>query len=152
MTQDNSLPTERDFDPWNGNLDAQHAWRNFGRMTIEEAKAKFRQNPLDYQEDFMCMGGRAFAYYFPVIDDYLRTVPEIADYDDHQAWSLAHAIRAQFDGANCPHVRHLASRVRDLADFVCRNIHRFGVDDRERQRVSEAWTELVRHLQAVSES
>ena len=97
MTQENSLPTERDFDPWSGDLDAQCAWRNFGGLTIEQAKAKFCENPLRYQEDFMFMGGKAFAYYFPVVEDYLRSIPDAASEDDHEAWILAHCIRNQFD-------------------------------------------------------
>jgi hypothetical protein len=64
------LPTERDFDPWHGNLDAQCAWRHFGGLTLDQAHARFRENPLGYQEDFMFMGPVAFAFYFPVIEDY----------------------------------------------------------------------------------
>jgi hypothetical protein len=76
MTENSSLPTEQDFDPWGGDLDAQCAWRNFGGLAIDRAKAKFRENPLLYQEDFMFMGTKAFAYYFPVIEEYLRTIPD----------------------------------------------------------------------------
>ena len=31
-----SLPTENDFDPCGGNLDAKWAWKNFGGLTIEQ--------------------------------------------------------------------------------------------------------------------
>jgi hypothetical protein len=34
------LPTELDFDPLHGDLDAQCAWRNFGGLTLDEAHAK----------------------------------------------------------------------------------------------------------------
>jgi hypothetical protein len=149
MDRDSSLPVECDFDPWGGDLDAQCAWKNFGGLTIHQAKARFRENPLYYQEDFMFMGGKAFAYYFPVIDDYLRTVPDIETDDDHEARILADCIRNQFDH-DLSHVRHLSARVLDLADYVRRNIRRFGADDNERQCVAEAWTDLVRHVRTAS--
>jgi len=152
MTPRDSLPTERDFDPWNGNLDAQCAWTNFGGLTLEEAKARFRKNLMVYQEDFMFMGGKAFAYYFPVVEDYLQDVPDADNYDDHEAWILAHCIGAQINGDNLAHVRHLAPRVTDLADFVLTNIRRFGADNREGQRVAGAWTELVRQVTRVMQS
>jgi hypothetical protein len=152
VTENNPLPTERDFDPWSGDLDAQCAWRNFGGLRIDQAEAKFRENPQCYQEDFMFMGGKAFAYYFPVIEDYLRAVPDVVSDDDHESWILAHCIRNQFDRDNLGHVRHLSARVLGLAGFVHNNIRRFGADDEERQRVAEAWTELVRQVQADSGS
>ncbi|MBL8820867.1 MAG: hypothetical protein JNL96_20010 [Planctomycetaceae bacterium] len=70
------LPTEADFDPYGGDLDAQCAWRNFGGLTLDEATNKFRERPEIYQEDFMFMGGKAFAFYFPVVEAYLRNFPE----------------------------------------------------------------------------
>ena len=97
----------------------------------------------------MFMGGRAFAYYFPVIEDYLRTAPDVDVDDDHEAWILAHCIATQFDGDNLAHVRHLTARVIDLADFVRANIRRFGADDNERQRVANAWAELVHQVVTV---
>lgn len=41
-------------------------------MSVDEAYKKFIGHPLSYQEDFTLMGGQAFAFYFPVIDQYLR--------------------------------------------------------------------------------
>lgn len=98
----------------------------------------------------MFMGGRAFAYYYPVIDAYLRSIPDIESCDDHQACILAHGIKQQFESENLPHVRHLAPRVIELANFVTENSRRFGNDDEERRRVTDAWTALVRHLNAVT--
>lgn len=151
VPQSDPLPTERDFDPWNGNLDAQSAWRDFGGLTLDEAHAKFRENPLKYQEDFMFMGGKAFAYYLPVLEDHLRGASDSEGDDDREARILAHCIRAQFDGDNLSRVRHLAPRVLELANVVLKNIDRFGADDNERQRVVEAWMELVTHVEAAIE-
>ncbi len=151
VSSTSALPTERDFDPFRGDLDAQCAWKNFGGLSIDQAKAKFCENPLNYQEDFMWMGGKAFAYYFPVIEDYLRSATDVDD-DDHEAWILSHCIQMQFDESNLSHVRHLAAQVIDLADFVRDNIRRFGADDNERKHVADAWAELVRHIRTVVES
>ncbi len=99
----------------------------------------------------MFMGVRAFAYYFPVIEDYLRTVPDAESDDDHEAWVLARCIQAQFVDDNLTHVRHLGPRVIQLAAFVRENLRRFGADEGERQRVADAWAELVRHVEASDE-
>lgn len=84
------LPSESDFitHPETPNLDQVRAWRNFGGLTLEEAKAQFAENPIYYQEDFMWMGTNAFAFYFPVVDWWLQSVPEEDEpFDDSEAWS-----------------------------------------------------------------
>ena len=68
------LPSEGDFDPYHGCLDAQCAWRNFGGLDLDSAYRKFCENPSYYQEDFMFMGPAAFTFYFPVVDRYLREI------------------------------------------------------------------------------
>ena len=144
------LPDERDFDPHGGFLDAQWAWKNFGGLTIEAAHLKFRENPLNYQEDFMFMGGKAFVYYYPVIDSYLRDTPEDNDGDDRESWILAHCIKAQFDVDTLADVRRLAPRVLELADFVRTHIQRFGSALNEQNHIATAWDELVRHIDMVT--
>jgi hypothetical protein len=42
---------------------------------LEQAHVRFCSAPEVYQEDFMFMGCRAFHFYFPVIDEYLRAAP-----------------------------------------------------------------------------
>ncbi len=87
-------------------MDAQCAWKNFGGFTLDEAHKKFEESPIRYQEDFMFMGGKAFAYYFPVIEKFLQ-----GKSDDSQAWILAKGISIQFSGKNIPLVEHLAPRI-----------------------------------------
>ncbi|MBL4884023.1 MAG: hypothetical protein JKY95_05750 [Planctomycetaceae bacterium] len=65
------LPVEKDF---GGCLDGQCAWRNFGGLSISQAYELFLTNPVYYEEAFMFMDTRAFEYYLPVIDRYLREV------------------------------------------------------------------------------
>lgn len=113
--------------------------------------AKFCEHPMYYQEDFMFMGGIAFAYYFPVIETYIRNAPDTEPFGDHEAWILAKGIEIQFSGDNLAHVRHLKDRVVTLANFVHENIDRFGDDGEERQRVADAWCELVGHIAAGDE-
>ena len=143
------LPSERDFDPYVGDLDAQHAWKQFGGLTLEQARSKFLENPMFYQEDFMFMGGKAFAYYFPVIEDYLKSVPEGTNDHDHEAWILSCGISAHFQGRDLPHVDHLIPRVLALADIVLGNIDRFGDSQVERNRVAGGWSDLVRQVREI---
>src|SRR5438046_1075541 len=98
MTPQPSLPTELDFNPWGPDaLDAQRAWRNFSGLTLDKAAKKFRERPCTYQEDFMFMGTKAFVFYFPIIEDYLREIGSAYEGDDHEAWILAHCILNQFE-------------------------------------------------------
>jgi hypothetical protein len=138
------LPDERDFDPSGHGLDEQHAWRNFGGLTLEEAHRKFRECPEVYQEDFMWMGGVAFAYYFPVVDSFLREAAIVGSLgEDRQAWILAHCLKMQFSGEVATQVRQLADRVLDLTGFVQSNIALFAPDDVEEQReIADAWQVL----------
>jgi hypothetical protein len=154
MTQDDhsstaeSLPSKADFNPWGPNaLDAEWAWGNFGGLTMADAHTKFRERPDIYQEDFMFMGGKAFAFYFPVIEDFLHDVPDVENEgDDHQSWILAKCIQSQFDARTSSHVVHLADRVIALSRYVRKNIRRFGYDDAERARITEVWQELEDHV------
>lgn len=67
------LTSKLDFDPYGGNLDALEAWKEFGGLSLQEAKVKFAGNPFKYSEDFMFMGPKAFAYYLPALIDSLKT-------------------------------------------------------------------------------
>lgn len=141
------LPTQHDFNPWGDVTDAETAWQHFGGLTLDEAYARFCEAPMYYQEDFMFMGGEAFAYYFPVIEKYLRSVPEVnPDGDDYQAWILAKAIEDQFDGDYAHHVQHLKERVLALAGFIGNHLSRFGGDEADRERIGDAWSELAAHV------
>jgi hypothetical protein len=149
-----SLPTKNDFNPWGPHaLDAERAWGNFGGLTLPDANAKFRKRPEIYQEDFMFMGGKAFAFYFPVIESYLREVPdETNEGDDHEAWILAKCIEQQFDGESVQHVLHLADRVMTLSHFVRENVRRFGYDEADRSRIRDAWRELEERVQFLRQT
>jgi hypothetical protein len=138
------LPTESDFDPDGGNLDAQDAWSEFGGLSLAQAHIRFRQVPESYQEAFMCMGGKAFAFYYPVIDSYLREASEVPEQErcGREAWILAKDIQCQFTGPDIRHVVHLKNQVLDLADFVLQNTHLFDRVPTEQRRIAEAWQEL----------
>ena len=137
-----ALPTEEDFDPWGGDLDAQWAWKNFGGLSLDEAKAKFPQKPHVYYEDFMCMGSKAFAFYFPVIETYLLETPVEFDGYDRCAWILAHSIKCQLQGDTKSDVLALLPRIYNLIEFVRQNIARFDDDQTEQSRILQAWSEL----------
>ena len=155
---DEELPTQDDFDPWHGNLDAIWAHGLFGGLTIPQAIQKYRERPCIYQEAFMCMGGKAFAYYFPVLEHFVYSLPiyNIAD-DDYDAdrndpcgWILAYCIKCQFDAPDNHYVKHLAGRVIDLAQFVQENLNRFEPDlyGNNEESVSYAWAVLTQTVQS----
>jgi|LauGreDrversion4_2_1035121.scaffolds.fasta_scaffold714690_1 hypothetical protein len=137
-----TLPTEDDFDPIGGDLDAQWAWRNFGGLTLDAAMKKFPEKAECYQEDFMAMGSRAFSFYFPVIESYLINSPVEYEGWDRCAWILAHAIKSQLQRDTRSVVLHLVPRIRNLIRFVRQNIARFDDDLAEQSRILLAWAEL----------
>lgn len=135
------LPVEHDFSPF-GDLDSQEAWKNFGGLTLARAAEKFRENPLRYQEDFMFMGGRAFAYYYPVIEDYVREFLISSTDVPYELWILAHCIRFQFKEKDNSHVIHLAEKVANLCEYVDSNIDRIDFDEKVSKMVVESWKQL----------
>jgi hypothetical protein len=146
------LPSEADFVVY-GNLDESYAWKNFGGLTLEEAKAKFAEHPLHYQEDFMYMGTNAFAFYFPVVDWWLRSVPETDEPEhDSEAWILAKGVQDQFDDRTFNRLRTIAPDVLALSEYVRDRIERFGWDDEQRRRVADAWTELSLHILTIADA
>jgi hypothetical protein len=137
-----TLPTEEDFDPLGGDLDAQWAWENFGGLTLDAAKEKFPQKPECYYEDFMSMGSRAFSFYFPVIETYLIDTPVEYEGWDRCAWILVHAIKSQLQRDTKSVVLHLLPRIRHLIQFVRQDIARFDDESEGQSRILLAWTEL----------
>lgn len=143
------LPTKDDFVPHPPDLDEVCAWEHFGGLTLDEAKKRFAENPLYYQEDFMFMGTNAFRYYFPVLDHHLRNAPDEENDDDHESWIISQCIRVQFEPDAIDRLRPLIPAIVDLAGFVRDNIRRFGCDDSERQRVSDTWADLLSHIEST---
>lgn len=151
------LPGEQDFDPHEGDLDALVAWENFGGLTLKEAYQRFQENPFVYQEDFMWMGGKAFAYYFPVLERYLLVTP-VWGADEEAEWcqvyGLGAAIQFQFADDCLPEVRDLVPRVFPLVAQVKESIeayvdsgHPYYSDPEMQQHVIREWNELETHLQ-----
>lgn len=138
------LPNETDFDPYHGDLDAQCAWKNFGGLTLDEAFARFEECPETYQEDFMFMGGKAFAFYFPVIDRFLRRTIELpaGQRGDRQSWILPQCIKNQFEGREFRLVQHLRQPVLELCGFMLQNIHLFADDWSDVTEIERQWHEL----------
>jgi hypothetical protein len=136
------LPSHDDFNAC-GCLDAESAWRHFGGLSLAEAQLKFRENPEGFQEHFMWMGGKAFAFYFPVIECWLLESPELdAEDDERCAWILAKDIGMQFTDP-IDEVLLLAPRVLVLGDFVRANLStRFASNRENQQRIAQAWDEL----------
>lgn len=152
-----SLPDIRDFDPHEGDVDSQVAWKNFGGLTLEEAFWKFQKDPEEYQEDFMYMGSKAFAYYFPVLERYLLVTPVWYE-DDGVIWcqilGLGEAIQMQYNDLCCDEVRELVPRVRSVIEHVEQAIdisahskHPYYSDPEIYEHVMEEWEKLDQHLQ-----
>jgi len=138
------LPNATDFDPYHGDLDAQCAWRNFGGLTLRDASLKFEESPETYQEDFMFMGVRAFAFYYPVIDRFLRKTADLPEDQrgDRQSWILPQCIKYQLEGSEFGDLLRLKQPVLALCDFMLDNIDLFAGDWSDAGEIREQWLQL----------
>lgn len=90
------------------------------------------------------MGPIAFAYYFPVLETYLKTASVAEDdFDPVEHAAIAHCIEFQFDDRDLSSPWHLSARVLELAEYVLTNIRNFGFEGSERTEVSNAWRQLA---------
>lgn len=142
------LPSQKDFDPWGGNLDAQSAWQNFGGLDLDAAYRRFIENPSYYQEDFMFMGPRAFAFYFPVVDRYLREVrnDDPLELGDSQAWILGEGVRSQIKESRSSVDAELFARIASLARYMLEHIHQYAHQPKDQKRVRASWTSVEKAL------
>jgi hypothetical protein len=145
-----SLPTERDFDPHDGDLDAEYAWKMFGGMSVDEALAKFEEHPLNRSEDFLFMGPVAFAFYFPVLHRFVRDAFDLETHGERIVSHLAFVIRHQFQG-DSPELRTLRPDVLALAEHVLENVERFADSPKEWHRTRINWQRMVRRLPTPAE-
>jgi hypothetical protein len=148
------LPTEKDFDPWGGDLDAQSAWKNFGGLDLEQAYLKFCDNPLCYQEDFMFMGARAFQFYFPVVEKYFHEVKNdddsvSGDSGDCQAWILGECLKTQLEQKELLADHPLLARINDLAAYVRGHLSQYSGSPADQAQINEVWLALENRLAEI---
>ena len=141
-----AIPSQSDFCADLGG-DAGYAWRNFGGLDLHEAYQRFLEGPAMYQEDFMWMFPRAFEYYYPVVDRYLKSVSVHdggdAFYGNCQAWILGCAIESQFhwtNGSRPPD--YVISEISQLLNFVRGHLHHYSLDADEQIRIDKCWEKL----------
>lgn len=149
-----NLPTIEDFtsDPEH-DLDGAYAWSQFGGLTIDEAYDKFCERPELRQEDFMAMGDRAFTYYFPVIDKFVR------EKEPQEAFDLVAHILAlgivRHISAERPLARAVYAQIIDLCHFVLDAL-KTADDTKYRdwsvEQVEHVWLELLNRTSALANS
>ena len=138
-----TLPSREDFRPPNGRFgdpDDQYAWDLFGGLTLDQANHLFCENPLSYQEGFMWMGDKAFPFYFPVLDRYLRGVIPVSEYDYLPVWIIASDIKWHVD--NSPEAESLHGPILSLCDYVISHMSEFKLSEDYQRDSEEAWQEL----------
>jgi len=145
LTRSAALPLKGDFDPYGGCLDALCAWDHFGGSTLQQAYDIFLTNPLNYQEDFMFMGTRAFEYYFPVVDRYLG---EVSGERSEGAAILGYGIALQFDWKAAALAAKIVSEIEALSVFVQADPARFALEPDESRRFAKAWQKVDEKIAA----
>lgn len=146
----NALPAEKDFDPYQGCLDAQCAWKNFGGLSVEEAYSRFCENPLCYQEDFMFMGWKAFVYYFPVIEKFLNEIEPEDETDDCEAWILGCGIESQVKEHKKRINEDMATKLKSLCDSVIVKFGKMDLNKTDKNRILKQWAKNRKQLERTS--
>jgi hypothetical protein len=94
----------------------------------------------------MFMGCRAFHFYFPVIDEYLRAAPACGVRDDREARILATCIALRFEwhGATIsPELRH---RISHLCAFVRSHLNQYAEFPEDQKAIDGVWGKLEEKL------
>jgi len=143
------VPSEADFDPWRGNLDAQCAWRNFGELSLKQAYELFMTAPQNYQEDFMFMGPVAFAYYFPVIDRYIREVTGSGDGDHTEVSILGSAVAGQLEWNGAGFGDERVGEIEDLAAYILANVSQYSMAEKDQRRIRREWAGVESKVAAL---
>jgi hypothetical protein len=141
-----------DFNPFASNLDEENVWKNLGGKTLVEAYELFLTNPLHFQEDYMWMGARAFDYYFPVLDEYLRAASAEDECDDHEVNILGSCIVLQFETNGESPSFGTQREIADLAVFVLANLGRFTPDVKAQRSIERSWRAVQAKLEEREDS
>ncbi len=149
------IPEIKDFTeviPPENDLDGFHAWQEFGGLNLAEAYTKFCSHPESYQEDFMFMGARAFLFYFPVIDRYIREIEGPDNGFDGEAWILACGIRNQFE-QDARLLAPIRDRAEQLCDFVLHGLSQLpdGSTFQPLQEIVDAWMEAKATVTTITD-
>jgi hypothetical protein len=140
------LPCVSDFFRAPGGDEAETAWKNFGGLSLEQAYGKFMESPDCRQEDFMWMFPKAFEYYFPVLDRYLRTVSEEEEEsggDGWEVWIIGCGINLQLGRLSKSHPqRYLLAEISVLSHFVKENLSLYFSAEEEQIRTKEVWLKI----------
>ena len=139
-----TLPSQEDFSAFPGTLDEMTAWNNFGNKSLEEAYNIFCKNPEYYQEDFMFMGWKAFLFYFPVIEKYIKEVEIIEDYDDYQFYILGEVIKSQIASQKLENP--LLNKIIDLSDVVLEKTQKSILCASDKKCIISSWQKLKNKL------
>lgn len=147
-----ALPQEKDFDPHEGCLDAQCAWKNFGGLSVDDAYTKFCENPSCYQEDFMFMGWKAFVYYLPVIERFLKETEPEDEYDDCEAWILGCAVESQVEEHKDKISEEMGARLKALCDLTMVRFEGMNLSEKDKKRILKQWSKTRKKLERTRRS
>lgn len=146
------LPSEKEFDPYGGDLDAQYAWKNFGGLNVDSAYKKFLESPETYQEDFMFMGWAAFEFYYPVIEKYLLQATPIDESDDCESWILGCGLENQISENGKKISKAFRERLKSLCTLVIDRFSTSILSEKEKKRILKQWNKTKEKLELTSQS
>ena len=123
---DENLPTDADISPTGGlDLDEKCALDNFLGKSFQEAETLLMENAFYYREDFMCMGGKAFSFYFPAFFIYLKSPESNQDSDAVNAILGIVEFRLEWD---LPSIKIVQYVILEMLNFILENYSKFDID------------------------
>lgn len=117
------LPTKDELNIYNS-LDEITACKHFYNKTLKEAEVLFRENSLNYCQDLMWMGPKAFNFYLQAATNYLQSDYSAGDND------IINCLHSVVEYRRKEKEFSLAIlRVNTIVGYVIDNYEKFEIDN-----------------------
>lgn len=136
-----TLPTRQDINA-HDSLDERSACKHFLGKSVAEAEGLFRENSVYYQEDLMCMGGRAFCFYVVALISYIQSEYATGDSDIINCFARILEFRLESEPEE---LRPVAQTLAAVCGYILDHYARFDL-------TSEIYGDLRPRFQALRQT
>ena len=144
LTKQVPLPSQQDFEAFEGCWDQNEAWQTFGGLTVDEAFLKFRTRPELHAEHFAWMGTIAFEFYLPVLDRYLRACLPSDFSPDGEAALLGDLVYDRITQNKVSFSKPTYLLLKALAETVLTRVPELATTPRHQKRIRKKWHKVLK--------
>ena len=135
-------PSEREINPLD-DLDGKVAAEHFLGKSLAEAKLLFVENSINYQEDLLWMGPKAFCFYVTAAIDYIESEHAAGDSDIVSCFRGILEFRMNHDRDE---IAAVVPELRRAANYILNNWKKFKVDPELDGDLRSKYQELLRRM------